>query len=264
MPLSPWIDMEITGESVRTNNGKDALFNGPWIKKMADNFLGGTDPRDPHANPLHADLSGLGSIYIQVGDQELLLDDSRRLAHHARSAGVEVQLDIYPDQQHTFQMMVGRAPEADNAIQTLANWIRPQDSASPTTTISRPRRPHDRTDDRGVRGNHPVGTTNDSVSPTETPTGSSHMIPTAATKWWLRPVVSDPQQLSDDGGTERRPGQQAYEVLIPYLDRGSSPRTPPHPRSAASATTNINGLARHDLPTTTTSSKPQPSESKSR
>ncbi len=46
------------------------------------------------------------------------------------------------------------------------------------------------------------------------------MIPTAATKWWLRPVVSDPQQLSDDGGTERRPGQQAYEVLIPYLDRG--------------------------------------------
>ena len=126
MPLSPWIDMEITGESVRTNNGKDALFNGPWIKKMADNFLGGTDPRDPHVNPLHADLSGLGSIYIQVGDQELLLDDSRRLAHHARSAGVEVQLDIYPDQKHTFQMMVGRAPEADNAIQTLANWIRPQ------------------------------------------------------------------------------------------------------------------------------------------
>jgi len=113
MPLSPWVDMEITAESIHTNQGKDVLFNAAWIKQMADDFLGhtqsgpghrlGTDPQDPYVNPLYADLRGLGPIYIQVGEPELLLDDSRNLAKRAQAAGVEVRLDIYPDQQHTFQ-----------------------------------------------------------------------------------------------------------------------------------------------------------------
>lgn len=126
MPLSPWVDMEVTGETMLSNDTKDALFNKPWVQELAANFLGGTDPRDPHVNPLHADLTGLGPIYIQVGDQELLLDDSRRLAEHAATAGVDVRLDIFPEQQHTFQMMAGRAPEADDAIRSLAEWVRPR------------------------------------------------------------------------------------------------------------------------------------------
>jgi epsilon-lactone hydrolase len=126
MSLSPWVDMEGTGDSMRSNQGKDALFNPPWIEELASNFLAGASPRDPHANPLYADLSGFGPIYIQVGDQELLLDDSRRLAEQAHKAGVEVRLDVFPEMQHTFQMMAGRAPEADDAIRRLAAWVRPK------------------------------------------------------------------------------------------------------------------------------------------
>jgi epsilon-lactone hydrolase len=123
--FSPWIDMEITGETMVSNHGKDALFTKEWVKQMADAFLGGTGPRDPHVNPLHADLTGLGPVYVQVGDQELLLDDSRSLAEHAEKAGVEVRLDVFPEQQHTFQMMAGRAPEADDAIRRSAEWLKP-------------------------------------------------------------------------------------------------------------------------------------------
>jgi monoterpene epsilon-lactone hydrolase len=126
MLLSPWVDMEGTGQSMLTNSDKDALFNLPWIKDMARNFLGGSNPRDPQANPLYGDLTGLGPIYIQVGDQELLLDDSRRLAEHAEKAGVDVRLDVFPEMQHTFQMMAGRAPEADDAVRRLADWVRPK------------------------------------------------------------------------------------------------------------------------------------------
>jgi acetyl esterase/lipase len=61
-----------------------------------------------------------------VGDYELLLDDSRRLAERARKAGVAVELDLVPEQQHTFEMMVGRAPEADDAVRRLAEWVRPE------------------------------------------------------------------------------------------------------------------------------------------
>lgn len=118
--------MEITAESIHTNQGKDVLFNAAWIKQMADDFLGDTDPQDPHVNPLYADFRGLGPIYIQVGEPELLLDDSRHLAQRAQAAGVEVRLDVYPDQQHTFQMMAGRASETDAAIEALAEWVRPR------------------------------------------------------------------------------------------------------------------------------------------
>jgi epsilon-lactone hydrolase len=84
------------------------------------------NPRDPLANPLYADLRGLPPIYIQVGGDETLLDDARRFAEQARDTGVEVRLDIFPDQQHTFQMAAGRAPEADDAIRKQAAWLRPK------------------------------------------------------------------------------------------------------------------------------------------
>jgi len=132
MPLSPWFDMEVVGETMISNAGKDALFNHGWVKQLAAGFLGGTDPKAPYANPLYADLAGLPPMYIQVGGDELLLDDSRRLAELAEKAGVDVRLDVFPEQQHSFQMMAGRAPEADDAIARLAEWVRPLLGLSPT------------------------------------------------------------------------------------------------------------------------------------
>jgi len=126
MLISPWTDLEMTGESLDYNKGKDAIFNKQWIIDMAAAFLDGHDPRDPGAGPLRADLSGFGPLYIQVGDQELLLDDSRMLAKHARQAGVGVQIDEFPGQQHSFQMAAGLAPEADDAINRFAAWARPK------------------------------------------------------------------------------------------------------------------------------------------
>jgi monoterpene epsilon-lactone hydrolase len=126
MLLSPWIDLAVTGESLEYNEGKDLIFTKQWITDMAAGFLNGHDPRDPAAGPLHADLSGFGPIYIQVGDQELLLDDSRMLARHAQQAGTDVQIDEFPGQQHSFQMAAGLAPEADDAISRFAAWARPR------------------------------------------------------------------------------------------------------------------------------------------
>ena len=126
MLISPWTDLEMTGESLDYNKGKDAIFDKQWIIDMAAAFLNGHDPRDPGAGPLRADLSGFGPLYIQVGDQELLLDDSRMLAKHARQAGVDVQIDEFPGQQHSFQMAAGLAPEADDAINRFAAWARPK------------------------------------------------------------------------------------------------------------------------------------------
>jgi acetyl esterase/lipase len=94
---------------------------------MASTFLGeGGNPKDPLANPLNADLKGLPPVYIQVGGDETLLDDSQRLAECAKKAGVDVTIDVFPGMQHVFHFLAGVAPEADDAITKLAQWARPK------------------------------------------------------------------------------------------------------------------------------------------
>ena len=126
MPLSPWYDMEAQGATLKTNAAKDCLANETMVKHMAATFLGPASNRDPLANLLHADVAGLPPIYIQVGGDEGLLDDSLRFETKARAAGVDIKVDVFPEMQHVFQFMAGMAPEADDAIQRMATWVKPK------------------------------------------------------------------------------------------------------------------------------------------
>jgi acetyl esterase/lipase len=126
VPISPWVDLEGTGESMRTRADVDLLVEEVGLKAMADMFLAGGDPRHPHAAPLWADFTGLPPMYIQVGDEETLLDDSVRLTERAAADGVEVRLDVFPEMQHVFQCTAGNLPEADDAIARIGEWLRPR------------------------------------------------------------------------------------------------------------------------------------------
>ena len=126
VPISPWVDLEGTGETMDTHADLDLMCSRDGLKIMADHFLGGRDARDPLAAPLHADLTGLAPLYIQVGGHETLLSDATRLAAKAAAAGVDVRLDVFPEMQHVFQLMAGRAPEADEAVARIGGWLRPR------------------------------------------------------------------------------------------------------------------------------------------
>lgn len=126
MLMSPWVDMTVTAETYESNRNTEPFFHKEVVEGLAAMFLAGGDAKDPLASPLYADLSGVPPLYIQVGGDETLLDDSRELERRARDAGVEVRLDVFPEQLHTFQMAAGRAPEADDAIRRFADWVRPR------------------------------------------------------------------------------------------------------------------------------------------
>jgi epsilon-lactone hydrolase len=126
VPLSPWTDMEGLGESMQTNADRDVLIRGDQLKGMTDMFLAGSDPRDPLAAPLYGDYTGVSPLYIQVGGDETLLDDARRVATRAGSAGVDVKLDVFPEMQHVFQMAAGNMPEADDAVARIGAYLRPR------------------------------------------------------------------------------------------------------------------------------------------
>jgi acetyl esterase/lipase len=126
MLMSPWVDMTVSADTYESNRETEAFFYQEVVAELAAMFLAGGDPEDPLASPLYADLSGMPPMYIQVGGDETLLGESRQLDENARKAGVDVRLDVFPEQQHTFQMAAGRAPEADDAIRRLAEWVRPK------------------------------------------------------------------------------------------------------------------------------------------
>jgi len=124
VPLSPWVDLEGTGETMDTKAEVDLIVGRDGLKLMADMFVAGGDIRDPLAAPLYGDLSGIAPLYIQVGGDETLLDDSTRLATSAARAGVEVRLDVFPEMQHVFQSCLGMIPEADDAIARIGQYLR--------------------------------------------------------------------------------------------------------------------------------------------
>lgn len=125
VPIAPYLDTEAKGESYVTNNDLDALGNREATIQFMGVFLGPDgDRHDPLANPLFADLEGLSPMLIQIGGYDVLLDDARAFADKARAAGVPVDLEIEPAQQHVFHFLAGNSPVADAAIARAAAWIR--------------------------------------------------------------------------------------------------------------------------------------------
>ena len=86
--LSPWTDMEATGQSFTDNADRDPMVNREGIHRFAGVYLRGKDPRAPLASPIHADLSGLPPLLLHVGSIECLVSDTTALAERAEKAGV--------------------------------------------------------------------------------------------------------------------------------------------------------------------------------
>lgn len=120
--FSPWTDLAATGDSLRENDQRCALFRGDTIARAAGYYLGSADPRNPLASPLYADLAGLPPMLIHVGENEVLLDDSRRLADRARTAGVRVDLKIWPVVPHDWPL-VPAMPEARQSLREVSSFL---------------------------------------------------------------------------------------------------------------------------------------------
>lgn len=121
--FSPWTDLAATGDSVRTNAQRCAMFHGPDIAPSARYYLGDTDPRNPLASPLYANFAGLPPMLIHVGENEVLRDDSTRLAERARAAGVRVQLKLWPVVPHAWQLAPHKIPEARQSLRESAAFL---------------------------------------------------------------------------------------------------------------------------------------------
>ena len=124
--ISPWVDMEGTGESMTTRAAVDPVVQKEGLLGMAQLYLGGADPKSPLAAPLHANLAGLPPLLIQVGDAETLLDDATRITERARKADVDVTLKIWDEMPHVWHLFAPILPEGQQAIEEIGAFFKEQ------------------------------------------------------------------------------------------------------------------------------------------
>jgi acetyl esterase/lipase len=122
--LSPWTDLAQTGDSLTSNIGKDLLLrqiaaDSPGVGAYASD----NDVRNSLISPLYADFTGFPPFIVHAGGDELLRDDSTRLAERASAAGCDATIEVWHEMQHVFQIAAGNVPESDSAVSKLGAWL---------------------------------------------------------------------------------------------------------------------------------------------
>lgn len=123
--LSAWTDMTLSGATLRTRATRDPILADPAAMGGAvQGYLQGADARTPAASPVLADLQGLPPLFMVVGDEEVLLDDTLRVAANASAAGVDVRLQVEAGAFHVYPWFVPQAPESIRAIEASGTFLK--------------------------------------------------------------------------------------------------------------------------------------------
>jgi acetyl esterase/lipase len=118
------LDATASGESATTRADKDPWFRPEDMQVVIDYYCGADEARNPLVSPVFADVAGLPPVYIQVGDDEILLSDSTRFAAKMRESGGTVEIEIWPEMWHVFQLFIGKMPESRKAIRKIGAYVR--------------------------------------------------------------------------------------------------------------------------------------------
>lgn len=122
--MSPWLDHTMSGESYKTKSEIDPMLVAEGFPVWSSHYLGGADPKSAYASPIFQNLKGLPPIYIQVGDEEMLLDDSLRFGQKAKADGADVQVEVYPKKFHVFNGFWRILPKAREANRKLGEYLK--------------------------------------------------------------------------------------------------------------------------------------------
>ena len=102
--MSPWTDLTSSGKSHVTRADIDPVLNADYINEMINNYANGENLKNPLISPLFGNFEGFPPTYIQVGNNEILLNDATMLHKKMVKANVSVKIDVFKGMWHVFQM----------------------------------------------------------------------------------------------------------------------------------------------------------------
>lgn len=132
--FSPWLDLTASGESMQTRADRDPWFKPADMPVIAAYYCREDELQLPLVSPVYADVNGMPPLFVQVGDDEILLSDSTRLAANVERAGGEITLEVWPEMWHVFQVFVHQMPESRKAIAAIVPFVRRQLGLAPLQT----------------------------------------------------------------------------------------------------------------------------------
>jgi epsilon-lactone hydrolase len=122
--ISPWVDLSCSLETITALADRDPIVRRAGLRDSAGLYLAGRDPLTPLASPLFGDLRSLPPLLIQVGSDEILLDDARELDRRAREQGVRSTIEVWPDMIHVWHWFAPRLREGRDATVRLGEFLR--------------------------------------------------------------------------------------------------------------------------------------------
>lgn len=123
--ISPFADLTLSGASMELRKAADPYVTRELLQSMADDYLGGADPSDPRCSAVFAALHGLPPLLIQVGEDEILFDDSVRIRDAALAAGVDTTFRAWTHGIHVWPVYISVGlPESALAVDELAAFLK--------------------------------------------------------------------------------------------------------------------------------------------
>ena len=120
--FSPWTDLTCSSQTYNTLAKADPMIPTIATNDCAAHYVPNPSERkDPYVSPMFGDFNGLPRTLILVGDQEILLDDSRNVGEKAKDAGVEIEVDIWSGMFHDWWLFP--LPESKQCLRKVADWI---------------------------------------------------------------------------------------------------------------------------------------------
>jgi epsilon-lactone hydrolase len=121
--LSPVTDLTFGGRSWESRAAADPYFTQTQAAGLIKAYLGSAAPTNPMASPLYGNLAGLPPVRVHVGDDEVLLDDSRRYVERATAAGVDAELDVWEGMPHGFLGGIGAFSASAQALEAIGEFL---------------------------------------------------------------------------------------------------------------------------------------------
>jgi epsilon-lactone hydrolase len=121
--MSPWADLTHTRQSHITKAESEAVLRTEVLKEWALAYTDKNNLRNPLVSPIYADFHNFPSLFIQVGSDEILLDDARTLADKAKADDVVVTLEIWDGMWHVWQALGRLIPESKRAFEEMKLFV---------------------------------------------------------------------------------------------------------------------------------------------
>jgi len=114
--FSPWTDLAGQGPSWTENAARDPWLTTTSLMRASAHYCGALPSTHPGLSSAYADFDAPPPTLIQVGETEILRDDAHAVAARLRAAGGEVELKVWNDVPHVWQMFAPMLPESREAL----------------------------------------------------------------------------------------------------------------------------------------------------